>query len=175
MVAAGRVHTNDGVALIARGDTLSVVYKAPARLHRSRWIYDAADALAAENPEGILCLLVVLSTADPPDAATRAENTARLRKLGPQLRKLVTVPVGDMLWLRLVRTIMRGMSIIHGQADCHVIASTVDEGLSRLFEGAGPKTPTLAQLEADLSVMCRALGADAPPMRAHRKSISSAP
>jgi hypothetical protein len=175
VLTPGKVHTHDGVAIVTRGDVLSVVYKAPARLHRSRFIYDAADLLAAKNPEGILCILLVLPTADPPDAPTRAENTARLRKLGPALRMLVTVPIGDMLWMRLVRTIMRGMSIVQGQGARHAITSTVYDGLARLFEEAGPKTPTAIQLEADLASMCRALGAETPPMRAPRTGVSIAP
>ena len=74
MLTNGEVHTNDGVAIVLRGDTLSVVYQAPARLHRSRWIYDAADQLAAKNPEGILCILVVLPTATEAQAVVVMER-----------------------------------------------------------------------------------------------------
>lgn len=157
-MALVEVRINDGVGVAMRGDTLSVVYEAPARLHRSRFIFDAADRLAAQNEDGILTIMIILPTADLPDAATRAENTARLRKLGSRLRRLVTVPVGDLLRVRLVRTIMRGLSIVHGHSDRHVIVSTVDVGLARLLEAAGPKTPSRAELSADLRQVCRGLG-----------------
>jgi hypothetical protein len=164
------IKTNDGVAVIARGDTLSVVYASPARLHRTRWLFDAVDRLALENAEGILCFMLILPTADIPDAATRAENTLRLRKLGPGLRKLVTVPVGDMLRIRLVRTIMRGLGILHGNARSHSVATTVDDGLRQLLEAASPKTPAVSQLQEDLRAMCRELGVQAPPIGSSGKA-----
>jgi hypothetical protein len=155
---------HDGVAVVARGDTLSIVYASPARLDRTRWLFDRVDRLALTHASGILCVMLVLPTADMPDAATRAENSLRLKKLGPALRKLVTVPVGDMLHISLVRTVMRGLSILHGTARSHAIATTVDDGLRKLLEAAGPNSPTLPELQADLRAMCRELGVPAPPI-----------
>src|SRR3984957_9000065 len=37
------VRAYDGVALVARGDTLSILWKAPARSVRSRWLFDQMD------------------------------------------------------------------------------------------------------------------------------------
>jgi hypothetical protein len=76
MLEAAMVRTNDGVAVVARGDTLLIVYQAAARLHRTKWLFDVIDELVARNRDGIIAFMVILSTADPPDAVTRAENTA---------------------------------------------------------------------------------------------------
>ena len=111
MAGSSSIHVNDGVAVAVHGDLVLIVYQAPARLHRSRWLFDLLDeAAAAANPYGIKGLMVILSTADPPDAATRAENVTRLRRLGSGLRVLVTVPIGDVFWVSVVRTVMRKLN-----------------------------------------------------------------
>ena len=158
MLPASDLRTNDGVAVLARGNTISVVYQAAARLHRSRWLFDVIDELAAKNPDGILGLMVILPTADPPDAATRAENSARLRKLGISLRLMVTVPVGDDMWHTIVRTMMRAMNVIQGKAHAYVVSTSLEEGLDRLFQAAGPRTPSREQIQQDLDALHAALG-----------------
>jgi hypothetical protein len=170
MQPASALRTNDGVAILARGNTISIVYQSAARLHRSRWLFDALDQLAAENPDGILGLMVILPTADPPDAATRAENSARLRKLGTALGLMVTVPVGDALWLSIVRTMMRALYVIQGKARAYVVSATLEEGLDRLLEAAGPLTPSREQIKRDLDALHAALGVKASWTQQQRKA-----
>jgi hypothetical protein len=152
------VKTLDGVGFINRGDTIVVVYRAPARLHRSRWLYFLADKAAKENPDGIVALMVILPTADPPDAETRAENTTRMRKLAPSLRRFVTVALGDDLRVAVVRTVMRALAVLQGKSKVHFVSDTVEDGVSLLREAAGPKTPAAAQLMEDVEALYRALG-----------------
>src|SRR5690349_5361732 len=102
----GQPRVFDGVGASTRGDLLLVVYKAAARVERTRWAFDVADELLAAHPAGIVGLMVVLPTADPPDAPARAENHTRFARLGPRLRRMVTVPVGNELRTMIVRTIM---------------------------------------------------------------------
>ena len=161
MEETSSVRTNDGVALVARGDVVLIVYRAAARLHRTRWLFDELDRAAAESPGGVMAYMVILATADPPDAATRAENTARLQKLGPALSLLVTVPVGDVFWVSVVRTIMRAMHLVHGRSRSQAVMTTLEAGLDRLLEASGPKTPQRTQLEADLDALHAALGVKA--------------
>src|SRR4051812_34653511 len=99
MAETSSVRSTDGVAAVARGDVVLIVYQAAGRVHRTRWLFDELDRAAAGSPGGIRGYMVILSTADPPDAATRAENAARLKKLGAALFLLVTVPVGDVFWV----------------------------------------------------------------------------
>jgi hypothetical protein len=162
MAEKPNVKMYDGVAVIARGDLILIVYQQPARLHRTRWLFDMLDGAAAANLDGIKGLMVVLPTADPPDAPTRAENTARFRKLAPSMKLMVTVPVGDALWVSLVRTVMRAIHVIQGRSRNQAVLTTLEAGVERLLEAAGPKTPPRTQIEADLDALHQALGVEAP-------------
>lgn len=152
----------DGVALLTRGNALLVVYQAPARFHRTRWIFDCADRLASQWSQGIVCLMVVLSSADPPDARTRAENTRRFKKLGNSLSAMVTVPTGDSLWLSLVRSIMRGINAAQGTSNTFIVADTIDEGIARLVESARSDSFQREQVEEGVHALCAALGVELP-------------
>jgi hypothetical protein len=156
----GQVETFDGVAVVKRGDLIQILYAAPARLHRTRWLFDRID----ERTGGmeVLALMVVLSTADPPDAETRAENTSRLRRIGPRLRRLVTVPLGDTFFVSIVRTVMRGLAVIHGNVRTHFVANSVDEGLVRVIQASRPATPSGERIREDLRALYAALGVRAP-------------
>jgi hypothetical protein len=155
------VRTDDGVAIALRGDTLTVVYEQPARLHRSRWIYDAADRLVERCPGGIAALVVVLPTCAPPDGPTRAENSSRLRKLGPALRRLVTVPVGNDLSKSIARSVVRATAVLQKGPSRLRLSETLDEGIACVLEVASPSSPTFDQIAADVRALCKALDVDA--------------
>jgi hypothetical protein len=80
-----------------------------------------------------------------------------MRKFGPTLRRMVTVPVGDAFRVSIVRTVMRGLNIIQGRSRPSFIADTVAHGLDRLLEGAEAETPSRAGVLADFLAMCDAL------------------
>jgi hypothetical protein len=164
--------TFDGVALTTIEDTLLIVYQSPARLHRSRWAYDRADEIAAAHPEGVQALMVVLPTADAPDGPTRMENRNRLRKLGPVLRRLVTVPVGDDFRISIVRTIMRTMVWMQGQSSLLPVANTLDEGIDRLLEVATPVSPSRQQIQIALRDLYDALGLEKPTFKPPLKKVA---
>lgn len=150
------IQAKDGVALIERGDTILVLYQAPARLHRTRFVFDAADSLAARNPRGIVAMMVLLSTSHPPDAITRQENMVRLRKLEGAVRRLVAVPTGDGTFISLARSVLRSMALV---AQTRIqIAHTVSEGIDSLLEAAGPETPNRGLLERDVRSLYEMLG-----------------
>jgi hypothetical protein len=164
MTNPGGIQTYDGVALAVRGDTLTTLWKSPARLHRTKWLFDAADELSAHSPGGLLALMIILPTADPPDGPARAENARRLRALGPSVRRLVTVVVGDDLWQSIVRTMMRAMFLPYGGSRRLVLESTIEDGIARLLESAGPATPSFAEIDQDVRAAYDALDL-APPSR----------
>jgi hypothetical protein len=152
------IRTNDGVGLVAAGDVFVVIYALPARLHRTQWLFDRMDELAVKA-EGTLCgLMVILPTADSPDAATRAENARRLRALQGRLRRLVTVVIGDTFRLNLVRTIMRTMFLLQRQSHLLVVSSTLDEGLHALLEQGSSETPPRSTLGLLVRKLSEALG-----------------
>jgi hypothetical protein len=147
----------DGVALTQVGDTVLSLWKAGARVHRSRWIYDFLDDLAPRVPGGLLGLMVILPTSEPPDRATRQMNATRLRRLRPWMRRLVTVPLGDLLRFTLVRSVIRGMALTGGWSQIHFVEGTQSRGFARLLQAAGPLTPTDAELDASLRAQFEAL------------------
>src|ERR1700690_162862 len=148
------VQANDGVAAALRGDTLTVVYRDPARLHRSRWVYDQADRLEERCPEGIILLTVVLPTCAPPDAPTRAENSFRLRRLGSSLRRCVTGPVGDEVSRSIGRSVVRATAVLHRGPSRLLLSETLDEGIACLLESAGSMTPSFDRIAADVRTLC---------------------
>lgn len=151
------VEVFDGVAAIVHGDTIVVLWKAAARVPRSRWFFDLAHGLVASRPAGVLCLQIILESASPPDGPTRALNAKEIRRLEPSLRRVVTVPVGGGLWASLIRTIMRSMFVVTGKGGLQIVTSTEAEGLDRLLEMAGPETPSRAELLAHVKALYAAL------------------
>lgn len=135
----------DGVGIAEIGDTVFVVYGAPARLHRTRWVFDRVDEVVARQ-QRIRGLMVITEAADLPDGPTRAENSARMRQLGSKLFRLVTVPLGmDSLRLTLVRTVMRGLAALHRSSEL-VIADTIEKAAVRLVADPTSTTPSVAQV-----------------------------
>jgi hypothetical protein len=159
IVANGTLQVFDGVAFIQRGDVALCVYGSDARVHRTRWLFDRADECVRNvgEPDGILILFLIPPSAAPPDAATRAENSARFKKVFPSIRRFVTVPLGDALRVSIVKAVMRAMILVQRQIGRHVIASTEADGITRLLERAGPDTPNRAAIEADLRSLWEAL------------------
>jgi hypothetical protein len=156
------VQTYDGVALATRGDTLVVLWNAPARLHRSRWVYDRADEFVATQEGGVLGLMILLPSADPPDSATRAENALRLRKLAPRVWRLTTVAVGDDFRHMVVRSVLRLMALPLG-AGRALVEKTIALGIQRTVEVGSPATPSVAELYECTISLYLALGLDLPP------------
>jgi hypothetical protein len=161
----GKALSFDGIAVVRRGDTLIVCIQRPARLERVRWLYDVIDAALLRNPDGLLGWLIILSSADPPDAATRRENSVRLRKLGNGVRRLVTTPIGNAFWFNVVRSVMRGINVLQGNSGSRYVTDSLEAGLSSILAAAGPKTPSAAQLVADLAAVYQALGEPQPTLR----------
>jgi hypothetical protein len=164
MLTEGAPVTSDGIGVLFDGDVILAVYQGDATIHRTRWLFDRVDEAASRSPNGLLAYLVILANAAPPDAETRGENLKRLRNLGPALRCMVTTPVGDTFGVSVVRTVMRALVILDRRTSTHHITSTIDEGLSRLIEAAGPSTPAKSHLLVHLRAIYRVLGVEPPPL-----------
>jgi hypothetical protein len=149
------VLTYDGVALASRGDVVTILWKAPARLLRARWLFDHLDRIVAEQPEGILTLMIILPTSAPPDRATAVESAGRLLKLRKSTRKAAVVVLGDSLWQSVAQAILR--AFMPWGSSRLVFSGTVDEGLTKMMKGAGTKTPKAAAIERDVRALYAAL------------------
>ena len=152
---------HDGVALLFAGDVVLTLWNAPARLHRSRWVYDRVDEFASKQSNGLLALMIILPTAEMPDGATRAENSTRLRRLAPSVRRLVTVIQGDEFRDTVVRSGLRLMSLPLG-AGRVVVTSNLRDAFAKLSKSAGPHTPPLPELREAAVRLYFALGLELP-------------
>jgi Protein kinase domain len=145
----------DGVAMARRGDTISILWKAPARHLRARWLYDQLDRVVAELPEGMLALMIILPTSAPPDRTTSVESAIRLLKLRPAVRKAVVVVIGDSVWQRVAQGVLR--AFMPWGSSRLAFAPTVDEGIARLLKATGDRTPKAAAIERDVRALYAAL------------------
>ena len=160
MIAGPEIAVFDGVAFSCVGDTCLVVYASPARIDRTRWLFDRVDEAVADLDTTLCALMLILPTSDPPDAVTRAENDRRLRLLRGKLRRLVTVTIGDSFRLNLVRTMMRGLFLMQRQSQLLSVATSLEEGLRCVHREATKQTHSGTLLGARVKQMCRMLGHD---------------
>lgn len=154
----GKVLLRDGVGMLRRGDVCLIVYQKPARLERTRWLFDVLDEMIETTGRDVLGLMIVLPSADPPDPPTHHENFVRMRRIGTGIRRLVTVPVGNAFKMSVVRAVMRGLNIVLGHSGTRFIADSVDAGLARLMLAASARTPPASQLLSDVRALHLALG-----------------
>jgi hypothetical protein len=171
---AATIETRDGVALSSRGDTLIMVWQSAARLPRTRWAFDRIDRFAAGKDAGILVLMIVLPSADPPDAAARLENERRTRILAHRIRRFATVVIGDTVWQVLIRGIIRALVMPHRQLSggTSTVDFTVEAGVTAMLHASGPRTPSFARIFSDVQTLHAALGEEAPVRAAARRSRS---
>jgi DNA-binding CsgD family transcriptional regulator len=148
-----------GLGAAPMGDTLVYLWTTPVTLERWQWLISQAEQLLRTHSEGVLCLALVASTSSPPDRQVRARMRADFRRLGPQLRRYVTVPLGDSIWMGIVFTIARTVLLLNGRSESQTLARSLDQGLRRLLEAAGPSTPSRSELERAVQELSRLLGA----------------
>jgi hypothetical protein len=154
------VKAGDGVAAIELGDTLVIMWKKPATLERWKWQQALHESMIARNSNGIVCLDLILEGSNPPDSNVRATMQADFRRVGESLRRLVVVPLGDSMWLSVVRTIVRAVLLVSGQSKRQVVVRSVFEGIDKVREVAGVATPSPADLDSAVQALCRQLAVD---------------
>jgi hypothetical protein len=152
------VRVKNGVAMVVSGDALVALWQAPATAERWQWNFADLEQLARRSAAGTVVLDLILPSSSPPNAALRARMRQDFASLGPKLRKLVVVPLGDGLWLSIVRTIVRGTLLVAGQSRQQAVVATIDEGLDRIQQAASPDTPSRAELNAAVDALYGALG-----------------
>jgi serine/threonine protein kinase len=151
---------HDGVALKKRGDALTVLWKAPARMSRVVWTFDTTDRIAARMPDGIVVLVVLLPSSSPPDAETTVECMRRMRRLRSSMRRQATVAVGGGIWQSVIKHAFSAMML--GRAGRFTISGTFEEGIASLLEKRRPETPSFQALREDVLALHEALDLDAP-------------
>jgi len=144
----------DGIAVFIQGDLFLIHYGADARVHRTRWLFDRLDEHFLRHRGDVLGMMIIPAEVATPDAATRAENSVRMKKL-MGMRRLVTVALGDAFKVSIVRTIMRTLVLIQGRAKDHFVVETEAQGIDRLLEARSASTPSRAEIEQMLAEMRR--------------------
>lgn len=135
-----------GLAAWILGDTLIVIWKEPLNQARWDWFPAQLAALGTKTPHGALSLFVITETSLPPDGPLRKRMQTDFHDLGPKLRKLVAVPVGNSIWLSIVRTIVRTTLLLSGEAKRQVVVPTLDQGIAEIRTAAEAATPSRAML-----------------------------
>jgi len=144
--------SSDGIAVAVSGDLLVALWSEPGTLERMRWLGARLDAFAGHRSEGeVLMLMVILPKSSPPQAAARAESNSIARRLGGRTRLFVTVPLGDSLWLLVVRTVMRTTFLLSGNAKRLSIANTEADGIRQIVEARRDATPGAHEIERMLA------------------------
>jgi hypothetical protein len=113
------------------------------------------DRIVADQPQGILTLMIILPTSAPPDRATSVESAVRLLKLRPSTRRTVVVVLGDSVWRMVAQGVLR--AFMPWGPSRLAFASTIDEGVTKLLKAAGPKTPKTAAIQRDVQSLFAAL------------------
>jgi hypothetical protein len=67
---------------------------------------------------------------------------------------------------------MRALNLALGHSKHRIVASTLEEGVSRLLEAASPRTPSRQQLKLDIDSLYAALGVIAVVDRGAGGSVS---
>jgi hypothetical protein len=147
----GEVMLYDGIAIIARGDLLTVFYPGDAAWQRSRWMFMAAERLIAHCPLGVIGLIVVPPDSKSPGQATRAEETAAYARFGPNLRRVVVVSESGGFQGGIVRLVVSAYVRFTRRADVFFFVKDLAEGLRRVHEVRSGLTPDAGEVSADLS------------------------
>lgn len=151
-----------GAAAALLGDTVISMWSAGATAERWAWKRALLDERIAAHEAGVLCMALILDTSSPPDASVRAQMKADFHRFGAKLRRFVAVPLGNSIWTAIVRTIAQAVLFISGRSEHQLVASSLEQGLVRLMEAGGPKSPTLRELHEAVAELSRLLGVPSP-------------
>jgi len=149
----------DGVGALVRGDLLILVYEADASLERTIWSFKLGEQFCDRWPKGILSLLLISANSRAPDQATRAEMDVAYKRVEGRVRRSVTVPSGGPLQRSVVRLVMGAHIMLHQKGSVHAVASSLEDGIRRVWEAASESTPGQAQIALDVQELRAALRA----------------
>lgn len=157
-----RIEQFDGVGCATEGDVALFLWKLPASYERNDFAAGVMQELAEQAPSGVIGVYIISPGASPPDAKVRADMIKRFKDLGPGLRRMIAVPVGDSLWTGVVRTLARGIFLLAGQGERIEVANTIQACLARIEELGSQHTPPRATLLDGVSALYARLGMTLP-------------
>ena len=148
------------MAVATRGGIFVSMWKSSANLNRVCWHAALLEQHVSKHRGKALGLMIVLPSAAPPQGAARVEANAVVRRIGPHLRCGVTAALGETLQAQVVRTVMRGIFLVSGNAKRHLVVNTEAEGIESIVALVEASAPSRAELVATLSSLHEAPGTE---------------
>jgi hypothetical protein len=146
-----------GAATASCGDVVVQVVR-HANLADWQIVLKHLQKVSASSPGWVVLLALITPNAQAPRAADREQIQADLRSLGPRLRKILSVAMGSSLRMSRLRTILRSMVLLGGQAKQHVVVATIREELDCVRQVAGETTPPGSELLATINALSDTIG-----------------
>ena len=153
------VSVEGGVACIVFGDTLVTLWREPPSVARWVWHVAQLERVAIAHGQAVVSLHLILPSSTP-DSGTRARMQADLKRMGHKLRRLVVVPLGNSLWMNLVRPLVRTVLLLSGQSNRLAVVDSVSLALEQVRAAASATTPTASELRAGIAALCSALNVE---------------
>ena len=157
------VEVADGVACVSVGDVLLGLWKEPAHPARIRQFTQWAEVFLRDQPGDIAACQFLLSSASPPTPEGFDAIRAGMKLVQPRARRLVVVPVGDSIWLGVVRSIIRLGTQLTRTSKLIKVAADKPEAFDLLGGAGTPRSPTRGELATAVERLYAALGLEAPP------------
>lgn len=156
-----KINRSYGLAQATIGDTIIVVWR--DHCVREGWVWHATeiDRAIARN-DSVVVLSVVLPTSSPPPAPVRELVTKDMRRWGQGLRRYIFVPLGDSLWLHIVRTTARGVLMLAGMTGRYTVTDTIEDAVSTTVDVASENSPSPRRISATLGDLFHNLGTPQP-------------
>ena len=161
-----RVKVASGVAAYVLGDALVTMWRDPAS--PGGWVHQTGEARALYERLRAPIRLVgfILRESTPPDEKLRSQMMADLRRDRELYHRIVVVPVGDSLWMSVVRSMVRGGLLLAGLNSRMSVADSAGAAFERLRIGATSQTPGQNDFAAAVDMLTQALGVSLSPVRA---------
>ncbi len=132
-------HSN--VCFTRAGDVGLVLWHGEATLAANRWLSHLVTS-ARRSGDGIrIGVQLLADRTGLPDAETRRYVQQVYAEELPHIRRFINAPLGDSLKQSLMRTVMRGMTMIGDKSRITFVASTIDEALDLVAPVASADTP----------------------------------
>jgi hypothetical protein len=148
----------DGLYVVERGDVLFTLWNKPASESRFHALSRRIEDFAARAGGSVIVCQLILTSSTPPDAKGRAAALDAMRRNEASMRRFIICPLGDALWLGLVRTVVRGFFILMGRSEVLAMAANEIEALDRIVERASDRTPPRMELRREIEALKQAAG-----------------
>lgn len=155
-----KVNRSHGLAMSTLGDAVVVVWKDHCVQEGWAWLAREVDRTIARQGSAFV-LSIILPTSSPPPAPVRESVKNDMKRWGTGLRHFVFVPLGDSLWLHIVRSTARGVLMLSGMTGRYTVTDTIEDGISTTVNFASDESPSPRTISAVLGNLFHELGA--PP------------